>query len=283
MKNKALKIICITFSVILVAVIGFFANAFFGNPVSKALATSTAKKYVAQSYADTDYYVEKVGYNLKTSGYYAVVKSPSSIDTHFSLYMSMLGKLSYDSYENVTNGFTTAQRLEDEYRALTDKVINGEDFAAYNAEIAFGTLEIYPWQDIEAEGSEAPFYAINQSELEKDKLYDVNKLGKSAGKLVIYVDSDTVTAERAAKILIDIKRIFDKEGVSFKAIDFTLQYPKNDDGTRPDGYIGTKDFLYSDIKERGLAKKIARADEALKQKYAETDDIKEKEIEVTVQ
>ena len=44
MKKKSVKIILSLLSLFLVAVIAFFANAFFGNPVSKALAKNAAEK-----------------------------------------------------------------------------------------------------------------------------------------------------------------------------------------------------------------------------------------------
>ena len=270
MKNKVVKIIISAVSVALALVILFFLNAFFGNPVSKALARNTAEKHLAETYADTDYYIEKVGYNFKFSDYYALIKSPSSIDTVFNLHISMLGELGYDTYDSVTSGFTTAQRLETEYRALTDKILESEKFP-YSADIAFGTLEIYPGEDIGIEGNDIPAYAINQSELVLDKIYDINELGKRAGTLVIYVDSDTVTAEKAAEVMLTVKDIFDAEGVSFAAMDFTLQYPKPEEGVRPEGYIGVEDFLYDEITEENLAERVAEADRELKEKYEETD------------
>jgi transcriptional regulator of acetoin/glycerol metabolism len=44
MKKKAGKIILSLLSLFLVAVIAFFANAFFGNPVSKALAKNAGNR-----------------------------------------------------------------------------------------------------------------------------------------------------------------------------------------------------------------------------------------------
>ena len=270
MKKKILKAIGITLSVVLAVVVVFFANAFFGNPVSKLLATKTAEKHLAEVYPDTDYYIEKVGYNFKFSDYYAVIKSPSSIDTVFDLHISMLGKLGYDTFENVTDRFTTAQRLEGEYRALVASMLENEAFP-YTADIAFGTLEIYPGEDIESGSNEFPSYAIDQRKLELDKIYDINELGKRAGTLVIYVDSDEVTAEKAAEIMLNIRKYFDSKGICFAAMDFTLQYPKPEEGVRPDDYIGAEDFFYGDIVEENLVERVKEADEALKQRYAEMD------------
>ena len=70
MKKKVFKILAVVASVAFVCVALVFANAFFGNPVSKALAKSTAQKHLAENYAGTDYYIEKVGYNFKFSDYF---------------------------------------------------------------------------------------------------------------------------------------------------------------------------------------------------------------------
>ena len=54
-------------------------------------------------------------------------------------------------------------------------------------------------------------------------------------------------------------------------MDFTLQYPKPEEGVRPDDYIGAEDFFYGDIVEENLVERVKEADEALKQRYAEMD------------
>ena len=81
-----------------------------GNPVSKILDQNAAKIISLKTYADRDFIIEEINYNFKDMGYHAHVKSPSSVDTYFSVYISMLGKIKRDSYENVLNGWNTYQK-----------------------------------------------------------------------------------------------------------------------------------------------------------------------------
>ena len=276
MNKKTLKGIGIALSVVLVAVILFFVNAFSGNPVSKALATSTAKKHLAETYAGTDYYIDEVRYNFKDGDYHAFIKSPSSIDTEFSLYITMTGKLRLDTFEDVGSGFNTARRLNMEYSLLADKIFYGEDFP-YSCYISFATLEIYPDNYMNSDYNDAPAYAINQSELELDKQYNIRELGRRAGKIVVYVENDTVTAEKAAEVMLGMKSIFDEADLPFAAMDYVLQHPKPEEGVRSDEEVCAYNFLYDDIKEENLVERVAEADRTAKEEYAKMD--KEAEVE----
>ena len=119
--------------------------------------------------------------------------------------------------------------------------------------------------------NDVPAYAINQSTLLLDKIYDIRELGRQAGHLVIYVESDAVSVEKAAEIMLDIRAIFDDAGVPFAAMDFTLLYPRSEDETRPDGEVSVNGFLYDEIYEDGMIERVAEADRALKAYYAEQD------------
>lgn len=269
MKKKAVKILAFTVGFILIAVFIFFANAFMGNPVSKLLATQTAKKHISTVYAGTDYYIERVRYNFKFSSYYALIKSPSSIDTEFSLSISMLGELKYDGFEAVQRKTTTAHRLESEYRELADTVFNSQDFS-YNDHISFGTLEIYEKSLIDnPDVDDVPSYAIVQDDLVLDKIYDIKELGRQAGHLTIYVESNDVSIENAASIMLGIKSIFDEKAIPFKAMDFVLQYPKPTEGKRPEYQINVADFMYDEIYEDGMSERVEKADKALNAYYSE--------------
>lgn len=271
MKKKTLKIIAAVVAVVILIGLGWFANALVGNPVSKMLATNTAEKHLAEAYANTDYYIEKVSYNFKDGNYHAFIKSPTSIDTEFSLYITMLGELRLDTYDDVLTGFNTARRIEQEYRELADTVLSSPAFP-YTCHIDYGTLEIYPEELIgNPEYEDVPSYALNQDELILDKIYDIRELGKQAGHLVIYIDSETVSPEAASEIMLDIKARFDDAGIPFAAMDFTLQYPKPEEGRRPEGEVSVANFPYDELHEDGLADRIIEADKALKEYYAEQD------------
>ena len=112
MKRKALKIIALVLALVLIAGIGWFANALVGNPVSKYLANRSAEKYISEVYPEEDFLVREVRYDFKVGGYYAKIYSPRSIDSDFSLSVDFLGKVLYDTYEyNVLSGDITASRI----------------------------------------------------------------------------------------------------------------------------------------------------------------------------
>lgn len=271
MKKKHFKMIALVTAILLIIGLGCFANSLLGNPISKMLATNTAKKHLAETYSDTDFYIERIVYSFKDGDYHVFIKSPSSIDTEFSLQITMLGKLRLDTYDSVLNGFNTARRLEYDYRDLTDTIFENPSFP-YTCHISYGTLEIYPEEAFaDPVRNEVPSYAIHQKELEIDKIYDIKALGQQAGHLIVYVENDTVTAEKAAEILLDIKAIFDNAGIPFKAIDFTLWYPKSEEGDRPEGEISIADFAYDEIYEDGMVERVQEADKALKAYYEERD------------
>ena len=271
MKKKHFKMAALVFAIILIVGLGCFANSLLGNPISKMLATNTAKKHLSETYADTDYYMERIAYSFKDGKYHAFIKSPTSIDTEFSLTITMLGELRLDTYEDVVKGFNTARRIDYDYRDLADTIFENPSFP-YTCHISYGTLEIYPEEAFaDPERNDVPSYAINQKELVLDKIYDIKELGKQAGHLIIYVESDVVTMEKASEIILDIKSIFDDAGIPFKAIDFTLQYPKPEEGKRPEGEVRIKNFPYEDIHENGMIERVQDADKALKAYYEEQD------------
>lgn len=271
MKKKTRKILAAVTAFVILGGLGWFANALVGNPVSKMLAARAAEKYLEETYAGTDYNIERISYSFKDGSYRAIVKSPSSIDTEFSLSITMLGEIRLDTYEDVLDGFNTARRLDGEYRALTDTIFENPSFP-YGCDIGFGTLEIYPEEALhDPNANDVPAYAINQSMLILDKIYDIRELGRQAGHLIVYVESDTVTIEKAAEIMLSIKTMFDDAGVPFVAMDFTLQYPLPEEGMRPDGEVSVDGFLYDAIYEDGMIERVAEADQALKAYYAEQD------------
>lgn len=271
MKKKILKIIALITAFILIIGLCWFANALLGNPISKMLATNTAKKHLEETYPDTDFYIERIAFNFKSTNYYAHIKSPSSIDTEFTLYISMLGELTLDTYDDVVNGFNTARRVDTEYRELVDTIFEHPAFP-YSQYIGYGTLEIYPDEFIGIEENyDIPSYSIPQSSLELDKIYDIRELGRQAGHIIIYVEGDTVSIEKASEMMLDIKSYFDDANIPFVAMDFTLQYMKSEDGTRPDEEIHVKNFSYEDIYPEGMTDRVLESHEALTEYYNRLD------------
>ena len=270
MKKNYLKTLLMLVSIVLVLGLGSIINAFFGNPFSYLLASKTAETHLIVTYPDTDYYIDHINYSFKDGNYHAFIQSPSSIDTHFSLSISMLGTLRLDTYDSVLRGFNTAGRLTNEYYLLTNTVFNSPSFP-YDCHISLGKLEIYPEEVLQEPQLDTPSYAINQGELILDKIYDISELGKQAGHLIIYIESNTVNVEDAARIMLNIKQCFDDANISFAAMDFTLQHSLPKEGQRPEENVSVSHFLYEDIYENGMVARVAQADKKLKEYYAKLD------------
>lgn len=281
MKKKWLKIAALVAALIMIAGLCWFANALVGNPVSKWLAARTAEKHLEEVYGDTDFEIERIGFNFKDTDYYAHIKSPSSEDSSFSLRIDMLGNLLLDTYESrVLYGENTQNRLYMEYRALVDEVLEAPDYP-FTSFIAYGDLKVgFRAPDVEVGVPYWPASYVILDKVELDKQYDIRELAKTAGYLVIYVEDDIVTVERAAEVLLELKNVFDRKNVPFYAIDFVLEYPRKEEGgTTKEGRVNVEGFLRSDIYEEGLAERVRMADEELNAYYAEQDRITKELVE----
>ena len=274
MKKKFWKIAALVLAVVLIAGLLWFANALNGNPISKFIARNQAEKYIAQQYPGTDYELERVSYNFKDGNYHAYVVSPTSMDTHFTLSISMVGKVYWDTHENVTNKFNTAMRLEDEYRDLVDTVLYSADFP-YVSEIGYGTLAIYPAEAMtNREQDDIPDYAMDQSELVLDGEYDIRELAARCGHLVIYVESETVTVEEAAQVLRTLDAVFAQKNVPFAGIDLVLWMPKSEDEPWVEVRVDVAHFRREWIAEEDLVDRVSDADAARKAWYEEQDKLR---------
>ena len=276
MKKRILKIAAFVFAIALIVGVCIFANALVGNPISKAVATNTAEKHIEENYADKDFEIERVTFSFKDGYYHAFIYSPSSIDSDFTILVDMWGKLRYDTYEDrVLSGGNTADRISRDYRAVVDKVLDSQAFP-YNEHIGYGDFDFYP--RVHLEEYSVPEYALITEDLTLDAFYDVNELGAKHGKLTIYIDDDTVSHERLAEILLDIRRIFDDSGVKFYVIDCVLEYQKNEDSSKKqEGRVEVREFLYADIYEDGMVERVKASDEAANAYYDEQDAEKFKE------
>ena len=275
MKKRILKIAAFVFAIALIVGVCVFANGLVGNPISKAVATNTAEKHIEENYADKDFQIERVTFSFKDGYYHAFIYSPSSIDSDFTILVDMWGKLRYDTYEDrVLSGGNTADRISRDYRAVVDKVLDSQAFP-YNEHIGYGDFDFYP--RVHLEEYSVPEYALITEDLTLDAFYDVNELGAKHGKLTIYIDDDTVSYERLAEILLDIRRIFDDSGVKFYVIDCVLEYQKSVEGGKKEGRVEVREFLYTDIYEEGMVERVKASDEAANAYYDEQDAEKFKE------
>ena len=279
MKKKVLKVLALVVAIALIIGIGLFANALVGNPVSKFLATKGAEEHLAENYSEKDFVIEEVNYDFKTGGYYARVTSPTSIDSHFSLSFDFLGKLELDCYDDVTSGWNTARRINDEYDEKVDNVFENNEFPFF-VDFSYGDIEFTSKEY--GEDSASPDYAIYRETLEIDGIYDIDELGKKAGKLTVYIYSREISEEKLAEVLLNIKSVFDKSGVTFYAIDCVLQQ-SGASTSESDIYIAppqveVMNFLYSDIYEEGLVERVREANQKAIEYNEEQDKIKEAEI-----
>jgi hypothetical protein len=268
--KKLMKILAALAAITIICGILWFANGFLGNPVSKVLAKNAVKNYISETYTDRDFIIEDVNFSFKETGYYAHVKSPSSVDTYFSVYISMNGRIKYDSYENVLDGWNTYQRIEDEYRQMVNSVFSSDEFPLVS-NIDYGSIEI-----IEKDttiGFDQVSYGIKMGDLELDKEYNVKELAKTAGHIVFYAQDDEVSFKKASEILLTVKEYLNKADIPFYAVDFVLEKPRSVDETPNEDRtsINTSNFLYSNIYEEGLDERIEQEHNALMEYYEEQD------------
>ena len=138
--------------------------------------------------------------------------------------------------------------------------------------MGFGNLEF----DREVNSEEIDG-AINRSELINNKIYNVSELGATNGELILYIDTDTVTNEKAAEILLKTKELMDKEGISFYSVQLVLQHPPYDAEKpyeRPDGEINIRKFLYTDIYEENIVERVSKAVKDTEAYYKEQNELK---------
>ena len=181
----------------------------------------------------------------------------------------MLGKIRADDYAyRVEEHDNVASRSFVEYRNMVDTVLNSYAYP-YTVSIGFGDLEF------ERElGKEIIEGALTRSDLVNDKFYKVGELGAKNGELVLYIDSNTVTNEKAAEILLKTKELMDQSGISFYSVQLVLQYLPYDPEKsyeRPDGEINLKDFLYADIYEEGILERVEKCVQETKDYYNRED------------
>ena len=268
--KKYLKIAALILALVLIAGVGWFANALVGNPLSKALVRYRAEQRLGAVYSDLDVYIDRVNYSFKDGNYHVHVKSDTSMDTHFSISYDLLGRLGYDSFEDyVASGWNTADRITTAYRGMCDEVLQSPAFP-FECHIDYGDIEFT--QDRFRDNPDTPEYAMLMENLEMDRLYDIRELGAKAGHLVIYIDTQPVNVEHAAEILLEIREVFDQAGVPFRAIDLVLRYPKSEEGGyRNEDRVDLKNFLYEDIHEEGILERITQCAEATQEYYDSMD------------
>lgn len=263
--KKILKFVAAVTAFAMIAGLLFFANALFGNPVSYLLVKSSAEEYVEEKYADEGYVLRDVNYSFKDCNYYAHIEKPNSEDCRFFVSYDWFGDIIYDCYESeILSGFSTFRRINSDYCAMTDKILTSPMFPYENG-IVFGSLEF----DIKSERD----YALSNSTLVPDGLYDLGELGSKAGRLTIYVyNKGKANSEGAAEVLLEIKKLMDMGGVRFHAVDLVI-YDCDPEEKFGEEYR-IEDFLYADIYEEGLDNRVKENCLKTSEYYTEQDKLK---------
>lgn len=110
----------------LVAIILFFAVAFFGNPISRVLANKAANDYLKTHYTELELEKDRAFYNFKDAKYIVRLQDKNSPDSQFALSFDSLGRLKYDSYGD--RELNTFRRYVDFLNNLSDEIANENGF-----------------------------------------------------------------------------------------------------------------------------------------------------------
>ena len=282
--KKFAKILCRISIIVATALVLYIAFAFFGNPMSYLIAKKNASNFMEENFGDSHFKISHVNHDFKTGSYYAYVDSPTSQDSYFTIYFNEWGRYRYDSYEDVTNKYTTFYRLNNQYWDFVRKNAADRnsrfDISIYFGDIkAAGVYEIYTYIDENGEIVEYTLdkeYGLVISTLELDKEYDIYQIGRNCGCITLYIHDPEVTVERAAELLLEVKDYLDASNVPFYAIDFNLCAPRNEEGQLIGDQITLFEFLYSDIYEDGLVDRVQESWEITQKHYAIQD--KEKAV-----
>ncbi len=245
-RPTALRVIAAVIALALIVLLLTGANDLLGNPVSYLLAKTNSEKYVAEKYGGEGYAVKSVSYSFKFKNYLALAEKPGSEDCRFTVYCGMDGKPDGDNYDiYVAGGENTRGRIEESYRKLADGIFESPAFT-YSSETCYGTIVFKG----DGEKEDEYDFGLSRDILKPDADYDVRELGRQAGLLTVYIDTEDLTAEFAAEALLKIKSLSDLGMVPFYAVDLTLRNSAHE--YYPLGVVHA-----ADIYEEGLAERAA--------------------------
>ncbi len=209
MKKIMLRIAAALFAFALIGFILTFANAFMGNPISSAIATSKIKTYVKDTYPQMDLTISKASYNFKISGYGCRIASKTSMDTNF--YVSYSGGRINDDYEyEVANCFTTYRRLQSEFEEVVEAILAKEFpyetsmvLADYTKEAEFTNLTL----DMKLDVTNPPLTT----------------------QLSVYTSATQLTYEEMAKRLLELDKIMKNHSIPINLYSLVLEKYDNAD------------------------------------------------------
>ena len=238
-RRRLLKIGAALLGAGMIAFLLVLASAFVGNPVSKHIAGEEIRGHISKNYPNLELEVGEVRYNFKFSEYYAEVSSPTSKDTHFTVFWR--GSECYDDYKSaVLEGWNTCGRLADEYFAQIKPLL--KTIPGILAED--GSRVDVAKEDLE-EGIDIPLDTPYQKGLPLDFT------------LSLYAGSAAPTLDEAAGLLEKAYRILKENGHSFTAYGVFIQNPEVDEA-----YVMVYDVPPEMIERGDLAEYLYECEDA---------------------
>lgn len=98
-KKRIIISVAVILAICISVVTGFLLNEVFGNPVSKYLVKRSVSEYLEENYSDSDFVIEKVGYDFKNMEYYARITSLTNQDEFFYITTDSTGQNIDDNYD----------------------------------------------------------------------------------------------------------------------------------------------------------------------------------------
>lgn len=183
-KKKIIISIVIVLTVIFSIIVGWLLNEVFGNPVSKFLAKRGITEYLEENYSDSDFVIEKVGYDFKNMEYYAKVVSASDSDKYFYIDSDSVGKNIDDNYD----------AYFDENGQYTDDVETTEEDVTEDKSNEEKKNYIDSSEKIEYQG---PFWLTKNPDGCNNKFFIYDKDMMSSDKKATYLFGITYTDEQS--------------------------------------------------------------------------------------
>lgn len=125
-RSKRIRIVAVLAVIGLLAAFSYFFISAYGDPISKAIAARQVREYVAETYPEWDFVVEKALYNAKFSTYQCRVWSQSVKDATFTVSWKN-GRIWSDHYATDVKGrYATYRRLLDEMDEEMEALISSK-------------------------------------------------------------------------------------------------------------------------------------------------------------
>lgn len=250
----------VTISILLSAVFLFIcliSNFIVGNPLSYLLVKHNAAKFITDSpyFRNSGYEINSVFYDYLVGNYIVSAMKNNSSDSKISIYYGFFGDYRWDDSADVINECKNVkQRMDKEYTQIVREAYEKNPISEH-AEYIYA--DIATEGKINAEKSAKHIRILPSSELQLNMVFDYSEIGAESGMIDIAFGIPDLSTVNPAQILLQLKEIFDKSGVSFVSISIALieRDENKNDGTGCNG-IYIKDFPYSEIYEESLEERI---------------------------